>query len=149
MRAKTMAIFAASAFLLSATLIAGEIDLKDVKCMFNPKGAAKAETGVAYGGGKVFFCCNNCKAKFEKSPEKFTAVANHQLVASKQAKQVACPLSGQPVNAEKTVKIGGVEVGFCCGNCEGKAKKAEGAKQVELAFGKDAFKKGFKVSKAD
>lgn len=49
-------------------------------------------------------------------------------------------------NPEKSLKVGGVEVDFCCGGCLGKVKKAKGAEQVDLIFGK-GFAKGFKVAK--
>lgn len=106
---------------------------------------ADAKT-VSYKGAEVYVCCNSCKGKMEKDATKFAPKANHQLVLTKQAKQVKCPFAGKAVNPAQTVSIGGVEVAFCCGNCKGKAAKATGDDQVALVFGDDAFKKGFEVA---
>lgn len=104
---------------------------------------------VSYKDASVYVCCNNCKAKMEKDSAKFAAKANHQLVVTKQAKQVNCPFAGKKTNPEKTASIKGVEVAFCCGNCQGKAKKASGDDQIALVFSDAAFKKGFEVVKKD
>lgn len=136
----------------SATVWAAEkaeINLENVKCLVAPTKAASAEKSSDYKDGKVYFCCDGCKGKFEKDKEKFAKQANHQLVATKQFKQKACPLSGGDVNPEKTVKINGVEIGFCCGNCQGKVAAAEGDAQLELVFSEKAFKNGFEKVKKD
>lgn len=130
-------------------VVAGDVDLEGVKCLMNPKAAAKEATAVDYNGGKVFFCCDNCKSAFEAEPEKFTSKANYQLVKSKQAKQTKCPISGQPVNEEKKAKVGEMEVALCCGNCQAKVEGAEADEKLELVFSKEAFKKGFEMKKED
>jgi hypothetical protein len=69
-------------------------------------------------------------------------------LATGQAKQAKCPLSGGDLKDGTEVTIHGAKVKFCCNNCKGKAEKATGDEQVNLVFGEDAFKKGgFKVSK--
>ncbi len=130
-----------------ATVWATEPQLEGVKCVVAPK-AANAEKSVDYKDGKVFFCCGGCQGKFTASPEKFAPKANHQLVATKQYKQAACPLTGRDVNSSAVVTVGGVEVAFCCNGCKGKVAGAEGAAQVKLVFGEKPFKSGFKVVKA-
>ncbi len=100
---------------------------------------------VSYKKADVYVCCGNCKAKMEKDVTKFAVKANHQLIQTKQAKQVKCPLAGKPADSTKTVKVGGIEVSFCCGNCQGKVAKAKGDEQLELVFSDAAFKKGFEV----
>lgn len=133
--------------LAGAAVVAGEkatIDLKGVKCVVASKDA-KADKSAEYKEGQVFFCCDGCKGKFAKDPEKFATKANKQLVATKQYQQKACPLSGGDINPEKTVKIDGIEVAFCCGNCQGKVEAAEGEEQVTLVFTEEAFKKAFEV----
>jgi len=127
----------------------GEISLKDIKCIMASSKDANAEKFSEYKEGKVFFCCDGCKGKFDKDKDKFAGKAHHQLVATKQYKQKACPLSGGEINPEKTAKVGGVEVGFCCGNCQGKVAGAEGDAQVDLVFGDAAFKKGFELVKEE
>lgn len=111
-------------------------------CPVSGKPASK-EHAVDYKGGKVYFCCDGCPAAFEKTPAKFSAKANRQLVATGQAKQVKCPLTGRPLNPETAIKVGDVKVCFCCDGCKGKAEKLEGDDQVTLIFNDAAFAKGF------
>ena len=132
--------------MLAASVLAADPKLEGVKCLVNPKAAAKADKSVDYKGGKVFFCCDNCPKAFSKDTAKFSTQANQQLVATAQAKQVKCPFSGGELNASTKIKVGGVEVAFCCEKCQGKASDAkDGA--VELVFNDKAFDKGFKVTK--
>ncbi len=150
MKARYLLASSVCATLLAASLLmAGEINLEGVKCVLNPKGPAKAENAVEYKGAKVFFCCQNCPKKFSEDPAKFATKANHQLVATKQAKQLKCPLSGQPTKEDKTVEVNGVNVAFCCANCQGKVAKAEGDEQLELVFSDKAFEKGFEIAKQE
>ena len=102
---------------------------------------AKEASAVAYKGAKVYFCCNNCPKAFAANTEKFAAKANSQLASTGQAVQVACPLSGKPCNAEKTVDVSGVKVAFCCDGCKGKTEKSDDA--LALLFGDKDFDKGF------
>ena len=150
-RARNWLVAVFSVMILGATLIAADkIDLKDIKCVVNPKGPAKAGTEVAYKGGHVFFCCNNCPKAFQADTAKFATRANHQLVATRQAVQGACPLSGGKLNKEATVNVSGAVVAFCCENCQGKVAKAEGDEQLALVFSDAAFAKAkFKVAKKE
>jgi len=100
-----------------------------------------------YSGGKVCFCCTNCKAKFDADSAKFATKANLQLAASGQAKQTACPFSGSAVKASTSIKVAGVDVKFCCDNCKAKVTSAKPDKQIELVFDSKPFSKGFKVTK--
>ena len=138
---------AAVVALFTTAVIAEGPNLEGVKCVVNPKANAKEANAVDYKGGKVFFCCQNCPKAFEKDTAKFAASANHQLVATGQAKQVKCPFSGGPINEETAIDVKGVKVAFCCEKCQGKAK--ESTEQVELIFNDKAFEKGFKVSKGE
>jgi YHS domain-containing protein len=141
------------AILAVTAYAAKEIDLEGIKCVMNPKGAAKAEHALDYKGGKVYFCCDNCPKGFSskvKTDEKVAAKGNHQLVATKQAKQSKCPFSGGDLNMETTIKVAGAEISFCCENCQGKAEGMEGDKQVVALFGDKAFKKaGFVVAEKE
>jgi YHS domain-containing protein len=147
MRIRSLLVCAASITLLALTVYAAEeVKLDGVKCIMNPKAAAKAGTEVDYKGGKVFFCCMNCPKKFDAT--KNAVAANHQLVATKQAKQEKCPLTGRPLNAEQKLTINGAEVAFCCPNCKGKIGDSSGEDQVKAVFSNEAFEKaGFKVTK--
>jgi YHS domain-containing protein len=131
----------------AAVYAADEVKLEGVKCVVNPKAAAKAATGVDYKGGKVYFCCMNCPKAFEKDTAKFSAKANHQLVATGQAKQEKCPFSGEAINADTKITVDGADVAFCCDMCKGKAEKADD--KVTLIFNDKAFDKAFKVGKQE
>ena len=130
---------------LTTSLFAADPKLDGIKCLLNDKGAAKADKSVEYKGGKVFFCCENCPKAFSKDVAKFATKANHQLVATGQAKQAKCPLSGGDLNAEMKVKIDGAEVTFCCNNCKGKVEAAGADEQINLVFGN--VEKGFAKAK--
>ena len=146
MRIRSLLVSCLSVAVLALTVYAAdEVKLEGVKCIMNPKAAAKAETGVDYKGGKVYFCCMNCPKKFDAT--KNAVAANNQLVATKQAKQEKCPLTGRALAADQKVTINGAEVAFCCGNCKGKVEKATGEDQQKLVFSNEAFEKaGFKVT---
>ncbi len=125
-------------------------DLEGVKCPINPKADAKADSSVEYMNGTVYFCCNNCLAKFKEDPEKYAAAANFQLVTTGQYQQKACPISGAALAEDQSTKVGETEVGFCCGNCKAKVEGAEDmAAQVSMVFGKEAFEKGFQQVESD
>lgn len=125
-------------------------DAKTVKCVVAGKEIKIADAKVVeYKKAKVYVCCNNCKAKAEKDPAKYAVKSNHQLAQTGQYKQVKCPIAGRPSNSSKTVEIAGVKVAFCCGNCQGKASKATGDAQLELAFSDKAFKKGYELAKKE
>jgi YHS domain-containing protein len=132
--------------LVTATLIAADIDLKKVKCLMRPKAGAKAGQSVEYKDSKVFFCCGNCLKKFSGSPKKFATSANQQLVATKQFEQKKCPLTGGKLNLDTAISVGTVKVAFCCNNCKGKISKAKDA--TDLVFNDKAFAKGFAKVKA-
>lgn len=116
-------------------------------CPVSGKPALEDKT-ADYKGGKVYFCCENCPKAFAATPAKFATKANQQLVATGQATQVKCPLSGGKLNPEANVEVGGVKVGFCCNDCKGKVAAEKGDAQAELAFSDAAFAKGFEVKKA-
>ncbi len=145
-----LAVLALAAMTVAAVGYAAEKEdaLAGVKCPVSGK-PVKASASAKYKGGKAYFCCGNCCKAFGKDSAKFATKANAQLVASKQAKQVACPISGKPCKAAHKTSIGGVNVAFCCPNCNKKAGAASGADQLNIAFSDAAFAKGFKVKKAE
>ena len=145
---KFFAYAAAVLVVASATTLTADVDLKDIKCVVAPK-AANVSKSADYKEGKVYFCCDGCKGKFAKDSKKFATKANHQLVATKQYEQKACPFSGGDLNKETAIKLAGTKVAFCCNNCKGKAESVkDDAKRLELVYNDKAFKKGFaKVEK--
>ena len=141
--------------LVTTTVIAAEAEKKATKeteekvkltCPISGKEINK-EAFVAYKEAKVFFCCERCPGAFEKDTAKFSAKANHQLIATKQFEQVKCPLSGGKINKEATAKVAHVKVAFCCENCQKKVNDASDADKIKLVFNDKSFEKGFKIKK--
>ena len=149
MKTYRIAFVATCAVMLSLAAASNAEDTEKVtkvKCVVAGKEINIADAKVvAYKKAKDYVCCDKCKAAMEKDVAKFALKANHQLFLTKQAKQVKCPIAGRPINPSKTVKMAGAEVGFCCPNCQGKAKDAKGEDQLKLAFSDAAFKKGFEI----
>jgi YHS domain-containing protein len=116
-----------------------------LKCLVSGAPASK-DTAVDYKGGKVYFCCSGCVPKFKEDIAKYQAKANEQLVLSGQFKQIACPLTGAKVNEATKTKVCGVEVCFCCKNCQSKVAKADPKAQCEMVFVK-GFDKAFALNK--
>ncbi len=130
---------------LAASLLWAGVDLTNAKCPVMG-GPVSAEAAVDYKGGKVYFCCAGCDKTFQENVSQYAAKANHQLFLTGQAKQIACPLAGEPVDSEVTAKVDGVTVAFCCAHCREAVESAsdDDAKR-ELVFNDTAFAKGFKV----
>jgi YHS domain-containing protein len=124
--------------------VVGLPECKSCKC---PNGycstTPKQSHTLSFEGGKLLFCCGQCKALFEKSPEKFAANARHQLVATGQARQQKCPLCGGEPKQEFTGKLAGVAIHFCSADCRDKLAKASEPEKLELLFGPQAFARGF------
>ncbi len=132
-----------------ATVVAADVDLEGVKCVVADKAATEGKS-ADYRDSKVYFCCGGCAGKFAKDTKKFAVKANHQLVATKQFEQKACPFSGGDLNPETATKVAGVNVSFCCNNCKGKVESAEDdAAKVKMVFANKAFEKGFAKKTGD
>jgi hypothetical protein len=120
-------------------------------CPVSGKPAGEDHVRELPNGNKVYFCCENCPKAFEasmkKKDHKYDMQVNRQLLETGQVKQVACPLTGKPVNKEQTVEVGTTEVGFCCDKCKGKYEKASDEEKLKLLFSNAAMKKGFKSTK--
>jgi len=140
-----VSVFAAFAVMATIGYAATTVSLKDVKCIMIADKDAKEDKAVEWKDGKVFFCCDNCKGKFAKATkeekEKMAHKANHQLVASKQYEQQACPTTGGKINPSTAIEVGGTKIAFCCKNCKADAEKLKPEEQVEKLFGEEAFKK--------
>jgi YHS domain-containing protein len=144
----TIGLAAALAFAVAGrTAEKGEKDsTAAAKCPVTGAPISK-DASVEYKGGKLYFCCPDCAAKFAKNKAKYATKANLQLVQTGQAKQKACPLTGAPVDDSTAIDVGGVKVAFCCGNCKAKVKEASAKAQLKMVFGDKAFDKAFAVSK--
>jgi len=147
MSTRLLGLAVLAAFVAGIVVNAADEKKFAAKCIVAGKPDAKEDKSAAYKGGKVYFCCDNCKAKFEKDPAPFVVKANAQLVTTGQAKQVKCPISGQDTDSAQTSDVAGNKVAFCCGKCKAKVDGAKGDEQLALVFSDEAFKKGFEVPK--
>lgn len=132
-------------FVVSATFVfaADKPKLEGVKCVVAASKPVDESKSADWKKGKVYFCCGNCaKAFADDKDKKFAGKANAQLVATKQYKQKACPISGADLDDSTAIEVAGTKVAFCCKNCKGKAEAAKGDDQVNLVFGDKAFEKG-------
>lgn len=66
---------------------------------------------------EIGFCCEKCKAKFDKEPGEY-------LDEAAAAEAGKCPMSGKPVDEDQTSTV---SIGVCCSKCE--AKVAEDPKK--------------------
>ncbi|HID23834.1 MAG TPA: YHS domain-containing protein [Planctomycetaceae bacterium] len=124
----------------------GKVNLKGIKCLICNMQVSE-DISTDYKGAKLYFGCNGCPARFKANVDKYAAKANAQLVASKQAKQKACPLSGRPCKKQISMKVADTTVYFCCNGCKRRVAKLKGDAQVEKVFGDVAFEKGFEIPK--
>ena len=144
---------AAASFVVSASIAdeakpqKKEAPAFDAKCPVSGAAAVK-EQSSKYKEKEVYFCCEKCKAAFDKDNTKFVVKANHQLVHTKQFRQAKCPLSGGDLNKEMVSKVKGVNVQFCCDKCKGKIDGGTADEQLTMIFGDEAFKKGFVARRA-
>jgi YHS domain-containing protein len=137
-----------AALLVGAFAIAEDAKEKfAAKCLVAGKPDAKEDKNAEYKGAKVYFCCDNCKGKFNEDKAKFAVAANMQLVSTKQFTQTKCPLSGAKIDPDKTVEVAGVKVAFCCEKCQGKVAEAKDDAQKELVFKDAPFDKAFEIAK--
>ena len=100
---------------------------------------------TAYNGGVVQFCCKGCVGEFKNSTSKFAAVANHQLVATQQAKQERCPVTGDTFDPAISAEVAGVVVRFANEAARTTVRNADETQRVNLVFGDAAFGKAFRV----
>jgi hypothetical protein len=98
---------------------------------------------IDYKTAKIQLCCGECSKVMKESPAKFAAIANHQLVATSQARQIACPVCGGA--AKVSGDVAGVKVMFCSETCAKKAADANLKDRVEMVFGDKAFARGFEI----
>lgn len=145
---KYVFLFAAVAAIALCSVTANHAGDKKFSAKCPVSGKAAVETSfVEHNGGKVYFCCDMCPKAFKADTAKFTAKANQQLVATKQATQKVCPLTGNELNADTATKVGDATVSFCCDMCKGKVENTPDAQKVNLLFNDKSFKKAFSVKK--
>jgi YHS domain-containing protein len=121
-----------------------------------PEGLACPVTGepadsrfaAAYKGARVYFASQEARREFQEQPRAFASLANAQLAVSGQAEQTKCPLEGRPVARSLFLNVAGVDVAFCCEECQKKAALAPADEAHDLIFAEAPFKKAFAVKQA-
>jgi YHS domain-containing protein len=113
----------------------------EATCPVSGQPAIEKSVVALKDGANVYFCCENCPKAFKADPEKFALPVGRQLLETGQVVQVACPVSGQPVNKETLVEVGKAKAGFCCENCLAKFNAADDEGKLKIMFAD--LKKGF------
>jgi len=133
----------------------GKCPFAGLKCPVTGKDIVRDVTAVHHGG-KIFFCCEKCLSAWNQDAKadgekKFIAQANYQLVASEQAKQKGCPMSGKATKDSTVIEVGvnKAKVAFCCSHCQEKAEAKEGGDQISMLFNQKAFANAFEMVKKE
>jgi YHS domain-containing protein len=148
MKVRWMIIPLGLAMLLAAKgFSAADTDASDKKfeatCPVSGKPAGEDHVLELKNGDKVYFCCDNCPKDYKADRKKYALKMHEQLLETHQIAQVACPLTGKPVNKEDMVEMGHAKVGFCCEKCLGKFKEADDEAKLKMVFSAAAMKKAF------
>lgn len=130
----------AVAFASVSIAVDTKVDMDKMKCLILGT-PAKADQTSDWKDAKVYFCCGNCLKKFDADKKSFASKANHQLIASKQVAQKACPFTGRDLNKASSVEFKGATVAFCCNNCKGSAEKMSDDDKLAKLFGEEAYEK--------
>lgn len=125
--------------------------LEDLKCFIMPKRGVKGKKEFEYKGATLYLCCSSCVKRMDKTPEKYEAKANHQLVQTGQFLQGACPVSGEAVTSSSPMlEIDRAKVLFSRADHKDKIAALELEEQIETVFGPEGFKMGkFELKKED
>lgn len=79
----------------------------------------KGDVFLEEKGRKAYFCCNNCRAKYEKEPAKYAVKHNNSYTY-----QTRCPVTGRAIDPQVSAAApAGETVFFCCKDCPDKFKK--------------------------
>lgn len=93
-------------------------------CPVSGKPIDKAKSPhLDYQGQRIYFCCNQCPAKFKADPEKYFATIAKDGVILENI-QTTCPVSGEKLSKKDVfVDYKGRRVYFCCPKCPPEFKK--------------------------
>jgi YHS domain-containing protein len=87
-------------------------DRVQVVCPLSSKPIDK-DAVYEHDGKKVYFCCNDCKAKYAENPAKYKA-----KLAAAYCYQTRCPVSGKKISPASYKDLPtGQRVYFCCDMC--------------------------------
>jgi YHS domain-containing protein len=90
-------------------------------------GAIDSTVFVDHEGQRVYFCCESCKAEFNKDPAAYLAKMKKQGVQAEKtpvlSAQKTCPVTGDPIDSKFFVDAGGKRIYVCCPDCIDPVKK--------------------------
>jgi YHS domain-containing protein len=117
---RSLTVFAMTAFVLTGMVTLALAEKPQTTCPVSGKAIDKASSPhLDWQGQRIYFCCNDCPAKFKADPETFFAKAAAEGVVFENI-QTTCPVSGEkldgmgkPVSSDYK----GRRVMFCCGSC--------------------------------
>ncbi|MEM8667963.1 MAG: hypothetical protein AAGG48_10630 [Planctomycetota bacterium] len=118
-------------------------NLRGIRCVVETDQPIDPEIVIAYKNARLYFSSKSAVEAYLKTPATYEAYANHQVIATKQYEQLACPLSGEePDEDSVTVKIAGVDVQLLCEECAKELAKDTRKEQIEMLFDEEGFKLG-------
>jgi len=79
-------------------------------------GAVAEKYRTEYKGQYVYMCCEGCLKEFEKTPETFVAKMSKEDQEAIKINE-KCPVSGEPIDRNKSLEFEGRKVYFCCDHC--------------------------------
>ncbi|MEM1062430.1 MAG: hypothetical protein AAF532_01315 [Planctomycetota bacterium] len=123
-----------------------------LKCFMMSRRDVTDRYTVDYKEGELFFCCRACISRMKRSPTRYEAQANHQLVRTGQYEQNDCPLTGEDLTSDSPgLEIGGVTVRFSAESHKAEVEALSEKEQIARVFGTEGFEKGgfTKVEKED
>jgi YHS domain-containing protein len=90
-----------------------------------PVGGEKIDKTVHadHEGHRVYFCCENCKAAFEKEPATYVKKLQDQGITVAKL-QTECPVMGGAINKSSYVDRNNKRIYFCCDGCKDKVTDA-------------------------
>ena len=138
-------MFLAIGIVAGATVIAGDVDLKNVQCVVANKAANlkvnQPITKMRQGLLLLWWLCWQVRFQYQRNLR--SAQTINWSRPSNTGKKAA-PSVVVPSRPDKMIKIAGTEVGFCCDGCKSKVASAkDDAARLKLVFSDKAFGKGF------
>jgi YHS domain-containing protein/uncharacterized membrane protein len=103
----------------------------NTNCPVSGKPVVATQT-TRFEGRLIAFCCADCKAAFEKEPQKFAGKLPPAAAAT--PINTKCPVSGKDVDPTKTSLYEGRPVAFCCGDCKAAFDKEPQKFAAKLGF---------------
>lgn len=122
---KIILIFTAIFLILPGFVFSAQGDLKpQTNCPVMGHKIDKSSY-LDYEGQRVYFCCDSCKDKFLKEPDKYFSKFQEEGILLESV-QTKCPVMGGKIDKEVFVDYKGRRIYFCCAGCEDKFLKEPG-----------------------